>query len=148
MMWAADFDEVAIQELEKSCLEPLVLHIPRNSCSERIEESMENGKRNSRGTHSQDVGNADVSTTDNHGTRSVSINPFCGLTSASFWCRNDRMQICTIISTKNVDDELVVFCVAAILFINRHKVIKEACSIDDLIKVGAMYSGCILLPSF
>ncbi|KAJ8639364.1 hypothetical protein MRB53_016058 [Persea americana] len=135
MMWAADFDEAVTQKLEQSCLEPLVLHLPKDLNSERIEESTENGKRNSRGTQSQDVGNADVSKTDSNGTRSASIYPFCGLTSASFWCRNDRMQICTIISTKNGDDELVVFCVAAILSINRCKVIKEACSIDDLIKM-------------
>lgn len=132
-MWAADFDEAVTHELEESCLEPLVLHLPRDSYSGRIEESMEDGKRNSKSTEPQDGCNVENSASDN-GIRSVSSYPFCGLTRASFWARHDRMQICTMISSPR-NDELPVFCVAAILIINRQKIIKETRSIDDLIKM-------------
>lgn len=139
-MWAADFDEAATHELEESCLEPLVLHLPEDSSSGRPEESIENDRRNSKGTPSEDGGNEDYSPTDNHGMGSVSSYPFCGLGMASFWARHphERMEVCTIISSRN-GDLLPVFCAAAILINNRQKIIKETHAIDDLIKVGLFY---------
>ncbi|CAI9777055.1 unnamed protein product [Fraxinus pennsylvanica] len=65
---------------------------------------------------------------------SASARPFCGL-AKNFWSRNDRLQIRTVISSRNGDDELPVFCVAAILIMNRQKITKETRSIDDLIKI-------------
>ncbi|XXG89376.1 hypothetical protein AAC387_Pa12g1389 [Persea americana] len=136
MMWAADYDEAATHELEESCLEPLVLHLPEDSSSGRPEETIENDRRNSKGTQSEDGGNEDYSPTDNHGMGSVSSYPFCGLGMASFWARHphERMQVCTIISSRN-GDLLPVFCAAAILINNRQKIIKETHAIDDLIKM-------------
>ncbi|XP_077229269.1 rab GTPase-activating protein 22-like [Tasmannia lanceolata] len=135
MMWAADFDEAVGQELEGNCLEPLVLQLPSDSDAE-VAESMENERGNSKGEQFE-PDNVDHSTSYNNGARSISIHPFCGLTRASFWARHDHFHSFTITSatTKNVDDEMPVFCVAAILIINRQKIIRETNSIDDLIKM-------------
>ncbi|XP_077225545.1 uncharacterized protein LOC143858710 isoform X2 [Tasmannia lanceolata] len=136
MMWAADFDEAIGRELEENCLEPLVLQLPRDSDAEIVLESLENGKRNSNGAQSE-CSNVEHLTADSNGARSISNHPFCGLTRASFWARHGRMHSFTITSsmTRNEDDELPVFCVAAILIINRQKIIRETHSIDDLIKM-------------
>ncbi|XP_047334881.1 small G protein signaling modulator 1-like [Impatiens glandulifera] len=72
---------------------------------------------------------------DSDGVRSASsTRPFCGL-SKGFWSKSDRFHTCTIVSSSNCEDELSVFCVAAILFTNRQKIIRETCAIDDLIKI-------------
>lgn len=61
---------------------------------------------------------------------------FCGLT-RSLWSRNERTHVSSVVSSfEKGDDPLPVFCVAAILIMNRHKIMKEARSIDDMIKVG------------
>ncbi|XP_047338291.1 small G protein signaling modulator 2-like isoform X1 [Impatiens glandulifera] len=73
--------------------------------------------------------NSDHAVVKHHLTR-----PFCGLTQ-NFWSKNDRFHTCTIIASRNCDEELPVFCVAAILFLNRHKIIRETRSMDDLIKI-------------
>lgn len=67
--------------------------------------------------------------------KSTSIHAFCGLT-RNLCSRNDPTKKCTVISsTKQGDDELPVYCVAAILIMNRQKIIRETRSIDDLIKI-------------
>ncbi|XP_058094276.1 uncharacterized protein LOC131240186 isoform X2 [Magnolia sinica] len=135
MMWAADFDEAVARELEENCLEPLVLQLPRDSDAGPIVESLENGKRDLKGSQSAH-GSVENSASDNNGMRSGLRYPFCGLTGVSFRTRHDHMQICTITSsTRNGDDELPVFCVAAVIIIHRQKVMKKTHSIDDLIKV-------------
>ncbi|KAJ4967770.1 hypothetical protein NE237_014471 [Protea cynaroides] len=137
MMWAADFDESVARELEENCLESLVLKIPRNLGAETGEESAGNGNGNSKGGSRLKDENVQHSMSDNFEIKSPSSRPpFCGLT-GNFWSRNDRMHHTDtgMTSTKNGDDELAVFCVATILIINRQKVIKEAHSIDDLIKM-------------
>ncbi|XP_019051501.1 PREDICTED: small G protein signaling modulator 1-like isoform X2 [Nelumbo nucifera] len=135
MMWAADFDESVARELEDHCLEPLVVLLPKDSGTETGDESAENGNGSSiEGLHSKH-GSLERSLSDASGMKSVSSRPFCGLT-RNFWSRNARMQICTVVSsTKEGDDELPVFCVAAILIINRQKIIKATHSIDDMIKI-------------
>ncbi|KAG5395771.1 hypothetical protein IGI04_017585 [Brassica rapa subsp. trilocularis] len=68
---------------------------------------------------------------------SYSAYHFCGLT-RSLWSRNDRTTThvpCVVSSIKRGDDALPVFCVAAILIMNRHKIIKETRSIDDMIQI-------------
>ncbi|RZC64191.1 hypothetical protein C5167_025963 [Papaver somniferum] len=150
MMWAADFDESVARDLEENCLEPLIVQLPRYSSSETAEASVKsNGSSktaeesvksigSSKGDRPQPItGSVEHSVSNDSGMKAEASYPFCGLT-RSFWSKNDRMQNCTIISsTRNGDDELPVFCAAAILVINRHKIIKETRSIDDLIKAGA-----------
>ncbi|XP_026389914.1 small G protein signaling modulator 1-like isoform X1 [Papaver somniferum] len=148
MMWAADFDESVARDLEENCLEPLIVQLPRYSSSETAEASVKsNGSSktaeesvksigSSKGDRPQPItGSVEHSVSNDSGMKAEASYPFCGLT-RSFWSKNDRMQNCTIISsTRNGDDELPVFCAAAILVINRHKIIKETRSIDDLIKI-------------
>ncbi|XP_058004322.1 uncharacterized protein LOC131168732 isoform X2 [Hevea brasiliensis] len=135
MMWAADFDESLACDLEENCLEALVLHLPRDSGGELKVESTENGNGSSNDCSQVKHGNMDHSISEDTAMKSVSAYPFCGLT-RSFWSRTERMQISTVVSsTKNGDDELPVFCVAAILIMNRLKIIRETRSIDDMIKI-------------
>lgn len=138
MMWAADFDESMACDLEENCLEALVLHLPGVSGEDIKEESTENGNGNSKDSSQMKHGNVEHSMSDNTGMKSASAHPFCGLT-RNFWSKNDRMQISTeVSSTKNGDDELPVFCVAAILIMNRQKIVRETHSIDDMIKASAL----------
>lgn len=135
MMWAADFDESLALNLENNCPELLILQIPRKSTAAKGEEIFENENSGSNGGSEVKNGNLERSNSVNNGIKSTSNHPFCGLTK-NLWSKNDRFQICTIISsTRNGDDELPIFCVAAILILNRHKVIRETRSIDDLIKI-------------
>ncbi|XP_071685990.1 rab GTPase-activating protein 22-like isoform X2 [Rutidosis leptorrhynchoides] len=136
MMWAADFDESLAFNLENSCPELLVLQIPHELTTVKRDEIIENENVDSKGGSDVKIGNLERSNFGNYGIKSTSKHhPFCGLTK-SLWSKNESFQICTIISsTRNGDDELPIFCVAAILFLNRHKIIKESRSIDDLIKI-------------
>ena len=137
MMWAADFDEYLVNDLEENCLEALMVQIPRNSEAEMRDESIESGSGTTKGSLQSNHGNGDCSMSE-IGIKSVTSHHFCGLT-RNFWTRNDSMEICTAMSsTKKGDDELPVFCVAAILIMNRQKIIRETRSIDDMIKVGAL----------
>ncbi|XP_042503517.1 rab GTPase-activating protein 22-like isoform X3 [Macadamia integrifolia] len=138
MMWAADFDVSVARELEESCMESLIVKIPRNSGSETGEESAGNSNGNSKGGSRSKRVNVQCSISGNFEMKSASRRPpFCGLTTRNFWSRNDHISHMSteVTSTRNGDDELAVFCVAAILIINRQKIIKEAHLIDDLIKM-------------
>lgn len=138
MMWAADFNEALVSTLEENCLEALVVQFPRESGVEMREESTENGGGDSKGGLQMRNGNVEGSISDNGGMKSTSAHPFCGLT-RTFWSRNDHLQNCIVVSSAgNVNDELPVFCVAAILIMNRHKVLKETRSIEDMIKAGVL----------
>ncbi|CAL2229346.1 unnamed protein product [Prunus armeniaca] len=133
MMWAADFQESLAYNLEDSCLEALVVQLPRDLEAEMRGESVEGGGDMKGGSHSNH-GNPEHSMSDT-GMKSASTYHFCGLT-RNFWSKNDRMHICTAVSsTRNGDDELPVFCVAAILIMNRQKIIRQTRSIDDMIKI-------------
>ncbi|XP_076936402.1 rab GTPase-activating protein 22-like isoform X1 [Bidens hawaiensis] len=137
MMWAADFDESLALNLENSCPELLVLQIPRESTKVKGKEINENevGSSSSNGGSEMKNGNLERLSSETNGIKSTLNHPFCGLTK-SLWSKNERFQICTIISsTRNGDDELPIFCVAAILILNRHKIMRDTRSIDDLIKI-------------
>ncbi|XP_031271486.1 small G protein signaling modulator 1-like isoform X1 [Pistacia vera] len=136
MMWAADFDMSLINNLEENCLEALIIRLPRESDAEIREESTENGGGTDlKGGLEQKNGNVEGSMPDNVGVKSASGHPFCGLT-RNLWSRNHHLQNCTVVSsTGSGDDELPVFCVAAILILNRNKIVKETRSIDDMIKI-------------
>ncbi|XP_073013155.1 rab GTPase-activating protein 22-like isoform X2 [Typha latifolia] len=134
MMWAADFDEAVTHQLEENCLEPLVLQ-PRNHSPAEAEASPENGKRKFKSMQSH-YKNGESCGSYSNGVRSITNHPLCGLSRANFWARHDQLQVCdTTASTNSRDDELPVFCVAAILTINRQKIMSESHSIDDVIKM-------------
>lgn len=130
MMWAADFDEAVVRQLEENCLEPLLVHI---SSSENGEENADNGKRKFKSVLSRF--RHETWESDSNELRSLSSRPFCGLAKATFWARHDQLQACDSGPTRDGDDELSVFCVASILIINRQKIMRETHSIDDVIKM-------------
>lgn len=143
MMWAADFDESVTFNLEEMCLEALIVQLPRDSGEEICEENPENGNDVLKG--SQQLKH---SLSDNEGIKAASTYNFCGLT-RSFWSRNDHLQICSVVSsTRKGDDDLPVFCVAAILIFNRQKIIRETRSIDDMIKVVPLELLSYTVPLF
>ncbi|XP_021896857.1 small G protein signaling modulator 1-like isoform X1 [Carica papaya] len=135
MIWAADFDESLATTLEENCLEPLVIQLPKDSAADLRDENTEDGNGSLKVGSQSKNGNGERITSDSTGIKSASSYPFCGLT-RSLWSRNDRLQVSTVVSSsRKGDDELPVFCVAAILIMNRHKIIKETRSIDDMIKI-------------
>ncbi|KAF3580980.1 hypothetical protein DY000_02035914 [Brassica cretica] len=164
MMWAADYDESVAETLENDCLEPLVIQLPSKSKAEVNEETIYDSiKRESPATSksgpiSKSSGLLSMSgllpksgplpkttgpLSEESGMKSASSSSssayhFCGLT-RSLWSRNDRTTTthapCVVSSIRKGDDALPVFCVAAILIMNRHKIMKETRSIDDMIQV-------------
>ncbi|BFI33270.1 hypothetical protein MPTK2_4g90330P [Marchantia polymorpha subsp. ruderalis] len=63
-------------------------------------------------------------------------SPFCGLRPGALLTKNrHRMPTVSTLLGKNGDEELSVFCVAAILVQNRNKLLKEVQSMDDAIKM-------------
>ncbi|ESR56190.1 hypothetical protein CICLE_v100189891mg, partial [Citrus x clementina] len=135
MMWAADYDEALASTLEEKCLEQLVVQLSRESGVVIREGSTENSGGDLKGGLQPKNGNIECSVSADDGIKSASAHPFCGLT-RTFWSRNGHSQNFTVVSsTWNVNEELPVFCVAAILIMNRHKVMKETRSIDDMIKI-------------
>ncbi|AEC10281.1 Ypt/Rab-GAP domain of gyp1p superfamily protein [Arabidopsis thaliana] len=161
MMWAADYDESVTETLENDCLEPLVIQLPRKSEPEVSEEMIEDGIGNSTKREPMISKSGPISKSSGLLSRSgllpksgplpktagpfsdeseiksaSSSYHFCGLT-RSLWSRNDRTTHvpCVVSSIKKGDDALPVFCVAAILIMNRHKIMKETRSIDDMIQI-------------
>ncbi|XP_048634727.1 uncharacterized protein LOC125608373 isoform X2 [Brassica napus] len=163
MMWAADYDESVAETLENDCLEPLVIHLPSKSKSEVSEETIYDSIKREPATSksgpiSKSSGLLSMSgllpksgplpkttgpLSEESGMKSSSSSSssayhFCGLT-RSLWSRNDRTTTthapCVVSSIRKGDDALPVFCVAAILIMNRHKIMKETRSIDDMIQI-------------
>ncbi|XP_057450941.1 uncharacterized protein LOC130742862 isoform X2 [Lotus japonicus] len=150
MMWAADFDESLAYDLEVNCLEALDIHLPRDSSNDLREEVADSDdgsvKSGSQSNHNEnDNDNTKASQQSNHENTDVSVwdaklkslssYPFCGL-ARNMWPRNGRVQMSTMSSlTRKEKDELAIFCVAAILVLNRQKVIRETHSFDDMIKM-------------
>ncbi|KAK9672207.1 hypothetical protein RND81_12G084300 [Saponaria officinalis] len=136
MMWAADFDEALAWNMTESCLEPLVLQLPVDLGTEIGEERKEAHEGGSKSGSLSKHGNIEHSISDETVMKSLTSNSsFCGLTT-SLWSRSDRMHARPGFSViRNKEDELPVFCVASILILNRHKIIKETHSLDDLIKI-------------
>ena len=169
MMWAADYDESVAETLENDCLEPLVIHLPSKSKSEVSEETIYDSIKREPATSksgpiSKSSGLLSMSgllpksgplpkttgpLSEESGMKSSSSSSssayhFCGLT-RSLWSRNDRTTTthapCVVSSIRKGDDALPVFCVAAILIMNRHKIMKETRSIDDMIQVRKFISS-------
>ncbi|KAG2326208.1 hypothetical protein Bca52824_008936 [Brassica carinata] len=158
MMWAADYDESVAEALENDCLEPLVIQLPRKSEPEMNEEAIcDSIKKETAISKSGPISKSsgllsmsgslpksgplpkttgplyEESGMKSSSSSSYSAYHFCGLT-RSLWSRNDRTSHVPS-SIKRGDDALPVFCVAAILIMNRHKIIKETRSIDDMIQI-------------
>ncbi|WOL14319.1 small G protein signaling modulator 1-like isoform X1 [Canna indica] len=135
MMWAADFDEAICQKLEENCLEPLVLPLKSNLSGEIRSNESGNVKRKLKMIRSGRR-NGESLAQQSDGARPISVHPLCGLSSANCWIENEQMQRHSLsVSRNNSDDELPVFCVAAILIINRQKILRETHSFDDVIKM-------------
>ncbi|KAG8375907.1 hypothetical protein BUALT_Bualt09G0007900 [Buddleja alternifolia] len=139
MIWAADFDISLTCLLDENCPEVLSIQLPKETDGDSGEENIDSNTGGSKGGLPSKHGIMESSISDNTGMGSTSARPFCGLTK-TFWSRNDHFHNRTAVSlTRNGDDELPVFCVAAILVMNRHKIIRETHSIDDLIKAGGLH---------
>ncbi|XP_010912770.2 rab GTPase-activating protein 22 [Elaeis guineensis] len=135
MMWAADFNEAVTRQLEENCLDPLVLKLRNNSSVEMKVEQTDNGRRKLKSVQPQ-YRNGKACAPYSNGVRSISSYPLCGLAKANFWSRHDQLQVhSATASTRKGDDELAVFCVAAILVTNRQKIMRETHSIDDIIRM-------------
>eukprot|EP00252_Welwitschia_mirabilis_P023006 TRINITY_DN6397_c0_g1_i2.p1 TRINITY_DN6397_c0_g1~~TRINITY_DN6397_c0_g1_i2.p1 ORF type:complete len:764 (-),score=149.21 TRINITY_DN6397_c0_g1_i2:208-2499(-) len=135
MMWAADFDEELISALEHECLEPLILSPPDTINGHLHHDSGEQFTL-SKGDQS-DEGEVKSPISENSYVKYLSKSPFCGLRPGDLWNKHNQHQIRTMNSVlkKNGDAEMSVFCVAAILVINRSKIIREIQSMDDAIKM-------------
>lgn len=135
MMWAADFKKSMPCNL-KNCPELLVIQIPKELDVELGEESVDNKSKYSNESPAKH-GNVEHTISENTGMKSPLAHPFCGLT-RNFWSKTEHIQNSAAVSSMwSGDDELPVFCVAAILVMNRQKIIKETRSIDDMIKAGS-----------
>ncbi|XP_010528529.1 PREDICTED: small G protein signaling modulator 1-like isoform X2 [Tarenaya hassleriana] len=158
MIWATDFDESVAGTLESDCLEPLVVELPRQSgevVGENIDDASSKTEPISKSgplPKSSPLLMSGLSSksgllpksgplpktspmSDAAAVKSDSAYHFCGLT-GRLWSRNERSQVSSLVSSfRKGDDELPVFCVAAILIMNRHKIMKETCSIDDMINI-------------
>ncbi|KAK2425109.1 Ypt/Rab-GAP domain of gyp1p superfamily protein [Trifolium repens] len=149
MMWAADFDESWAFDLEENCLEALDLHLPSDSANyikEAIADSDDDSiKSGSQSSHNENDNTKAASLQPHHGNTDHPVSDvklklqashaFCGL-ARNIWSRNGRVQTRTISSlARKGNDELATFCVAAILVLNRQKIIRETRSFDDMIKI-------------
>ncbi|TKW12867.1 hypothetical protein SEVIR_5G063600v4 [Setaria viridis] len=137
MMWAADFDEEAISRLEENCLGPLLVDLRTDlSCEVKEVHRMNSSTRRKSKTRKSHRRNGEICGACHPGTRSSTRNHLCGLSGATIWARPQLMlQLSANVLAKSGDDELPIFCVAAILIINRHRIIRGTRSIDDAIKM-------------
>ncbi|GLT34608.1 hypothetical protein SLA2020_091150 [Shorea laevis] len=95
MIWAADFDESLVHNLEENCLGPSIIELSRDFGSEMQEEGTEYGNGSLKGTLQSNQGTEEHSIPDNDGIKSASTYHFCGLT-RSFWSKNEHLQSCVL----------------------------------------------------
>lgn len=132
-MWAADFDEELTCELDQNCLEALTIDLstpnmtPRETIIRKPKHKRTPLNKNGEISRSMNISGIMI-----NGAK----NPLCGLSRATrnFWISKHEHEVDP--TGKAGDDELAVFCVAAILISNRHKIMRETKSIDDVIKAG------------
>ncbi|CAO2174221.1 unnamed protein product [Urochloa humidicola] len=137
MMWAADFDEEAIRRLEENSLEPLHVDLRTDlSCEGKEVHRMNSSTRRKSKTRKSHRRNGEICGACHPGMRSSTRNHLCGLSGATIWARPQLMpHLSPSVPARSGDDELPIFCVAAILIINRHRIIRGTRSIDDAIKM-------------
>ncbi|XP_078433809.1 rab GTPase-activating protein 22-like [Wolffia australiana] len=126
MMWAADFDEAVSCPTNENGLQSLSLQLPVSADFSRSGDLVPSDPPGDGHPPRQD--NVD---------RPISRNPFCGLARASFWAsRQAHDQLSSSTPGGNLRcDQLPVFCVAAVLILNRFKIMRETQSSDDMIKM-------------
>ncbi|KAL3689458.1 hypothetical protein R1sor_015767 [Riccia sorocarpa] len=146
MMWAADFNQAMVWALEYSCLDALVLNMPEVDSFSPERRSDNTGCDDSNKVEvvspygcspRQDFSPGRASPSpSSFGGNFLARSPFCGLRPGNLLTKN-RRRIPTVrnIIGRNGDEELAVFCVAAILVQNRSKLLKEIHSMDDAIKL-------------
>ncbi|CAL0322095.1 unnamed protein product [Lupinus luteus] len=148
MMWASDFDESLAYDLEDKCLEALALHLSidsNNDMREEIANTDEGSVKSGPQSNHKENDSTKASLQSNHANtnhsvydvklKSLSSHAFCGL-ARNIFQKIDRVHVRTISSlTSKGNDELSTFCVAAILVLNRQKIIQETKSFDDMIKM-------------
>lgn len=140
MMWAADFDEEVIRRLEENCLEPLLVDLSNgSSCEVKEVHRISSSTRIKPKTRKSYRRNGEICGACHPGMKSSTRNHLCGLSGATIWARPQQMPHPSAnVLAKSGDYELPIFCVAAILIINRHKIIRGTRSIDDAIKVSSI----------
>ncbi|BBN20771.1 hypothetical protein MPTK1_4g13805 [Marchantia polymorpha subsp. ruderalis] len=147
MMWAADFNQAMAWALEYNCLDALVLSIPPpffNPDSRRGDDAgyhdtphLSFASQYGCSPH-RDYPSAEgaLPNSSTFGGNFLARSPFCGLRPGALLTKNrHRMPTVSTLLGKNGDEELSVFCVAAILVQNRNKLLKEVQSMDDAIKM-------------
>ncbi|XP_024542175.1 small G protein signaling modulator 2 [Selaginella moellendorffii] len=135
MMWAADFDHAMLWSFESEPLEPLQIKPPSRSLLERIQEDdcMDYYWTKISPFTSPLPASEDPLSQSSKITYE-SKSPLCGLVTS--WPNFGRHRIRSGMSFgRNGDSEISVFVVAAIVVINREKFLKEARSMDDVIKM-------------
>lgn len=137
MMWAADFDEEAVRHLEENCLEPLLVDLSNGlSCEVKEVHRINSSTRRKSRTRKCHSRNGEICGACHSGMKSSTRNHLCGLSGATIWARPQQMpHPSASVLAKGGDYELPIFCVAAILIINRQKIIRGTHSIDDAIKM-------------
>lgn len=134
MMWAADFDQATVWALECETLDALVLKDPLPK-AEMFPAS--------------ETSSVFVSPERLH--RPESLGPeafrwkalakgssFCGLRPRDFWARHQNRMVSAEAGSllgQHGDEDISVFCVAALIEQNRDKLLKKIQSMDDAIKV-------------
>ncbi|QCE09099.1 gem associated protein 8 [Vigna unguiculata] len=147
MMWAADFDESLAYDLEENCLEALELHLPGDSSNDLREVIADSGDASVKGRSQSNHNENDNTKASSHSSHErtctsgysiklklFSSHSFCGL-ARNIWQKNDRAKMNSISSSMKENNELATFCVAAILVLNRQKILRETHSFDDIIKI-------------
>ncbi|WVZ71833.1 hypothetical protein U9M48_020368 [Paspalum notatum var. saurae] len=137
MMWAADFDEEAIRRLEENCLDTLLVDLRNDlSCEVKEVHRINSSTRRKSKTRKSNRRNAEMCGACHPGVKSSTRNHLCGLSGATIWARPQQMpHLSANMPANGGDNELPIFCVAAILIINRQKIIRGTRSIDDAIKM-------------
>lgn len=130
MMWASDFDAPSV---ESPTLAPLIIRSPSMTLQDRLKEDDHSpldwrfSSRSASGSP-REYGNDAIL---------LAKSPFCGLR-PGIWGKPSRQKSRSGsgLLQKKGDEELSVFCVAAILVLNRGKLLKDVQSMDDAIKVS------------
>ncbi|EFH54537.1 RabGAP/TBC domain-containing protein [Arabidopsis lyrata subsp. lyrata] len=132
MMWAADFDESFAETLEKDCLKPLVVQLPKRSGVDMGDHKIDDG--NGTTTNCEPTSKCDRTSKSSLLSKS-GLLPESGPLPKTGPLSDGTGMKPAVSSCGKGDDPLPVFCVAAILIMNRHKIMKETHSIDDMIKI-------------
>jgi hypothetical protein len=152
MMWAADFEHASTRTLEYQSLEALQLQHPLPDRSFPPEDEVEACRVN----HSPELSSSPTCTTlqrlhtcETSGIESLrwkalaSKTSFCGLRPGRLWHKNRNRTLPRNagLLERRGDEDISVFCVAAIIEQNRNMLFNKLQSMDDAIKVKLLHSN-------